>query len=240
MSGCRHTPRVWLFGGIGNSGAGTGGVYTGQRSRHCRHDQEHRAHSTWRAGSFVEMETSTKPACRTFRSTSFVATKSGTIAAGAAGAAGAVPGDNSTAPPASPTSAVDGDAAASAGRPGGVDDNNPNSPSPAVANTASLRSLRTARDRGDVKYKMRKEKPVKGEPPSDSAGGSGNSSSNSIAASRSGPKLLRLSKLLADRAIGTRSEVGILDVFLSQEPFLGRHVAAGGSSGRTNGNRPAT
>lgn len=150
--------------------------------------------------------------CRTFRNTAFVATKSGTIAAGV------VPGHNSTAPPGSPTSAVDGDAAASARSTGGVDGDSPKPPSPAVANAAaSLRSLRTARDRGDVKYKKKKEKPVRGERPSDSAGGGGNS--NSITAPRSGPKLLRLSKLLADRAIGTRSEVGTLNIFCQKSHF---------------------
>lgn len=156
----------------------------------------------------METKVGTKPTCRAFGNTALNATKPDTIAA-----AGVAPGDTSLAAPGSPTSAADGgDAAAAAtgAASSGGDDDSPVPPASTVANTAaSMRSLRTARDRGDVKYKKKKRvKPVKSKPPSDFAEGGG----NSIAAPRSGPKLLRLSKLLADRAIGTRSEVRIFYV----------------------------
>ncbi|CAM9823259.1 unnamed protein product, partial [Pylaiella littoralis] len=207
---CRRPFRLWLFDSIATNSAGTRGAHTGQCSRHYRDDQQHRAHSTWRGESFVETKVGTKPTCRAFGNTALNATKSDTIAA-----AGVAPGDTSLAAPGSPTSAADGGDAAAAAATGaassGGDDDNPDSPVPpasTVASTAaSMRSLRTARDRGDVKYKKKKRvKPVKSKPPSDFAEGGG----NSIAAPRSGPKLLRLSKLLADRAIGTRSEVDAL------------------------------
>lgn len=73
------------------------------------------------------------------------------------------------------------------------------------------RSLRTARERGDLKHKTKKSKTSKSKALSSSS-----SLSSSAAAAvggssggdpSGGPKLLRLSKLLADRAIGSRSEV---------------------------------
>ncbi|CAM9717837.1 unnamed protein product [Scytosiphon promiscuus] len=78
-----------------------------------------------------------------------------------------------------------------------------------TASKLTMRSLRTARDRGSVKNKSKKGKPVKGEPPSRAADTASSGSSNG-SNPRGGPKLLRLSKLLADRAVGTRSEVDTL------------------------------
>lgn len=84
-----------------------------------------------------------------------------------------------------------------------------------ILSAVTLRSLRTARDRGDVKYKARKKKPIKTEaspsPSSSAAAPAPGTSGGGGGDPRGGQKLLRLSKLLADRAIGTRSEVRISD-----------------------------
>ncbi|CAM9324927.1 unnamed protein product [Ectocarpus sp. 12 AP-2014] len=101
-----------------------------------------------------------------------------------------------------------GDAsAASTGGGGGRDgdDDNPGT-LPATAAKLNLRSLRTARERGSVRSKRKKSKQVKGEPSSPPSP----SPASSSAPGGGGARLLRLSKLLADRAIGTRSEVDTL------------------------------
>lgn len=109
-----------------------------------------------------------------------------------------------------------GDAsAASTGGGGGRDgdDDNPGAP-PATATKLNLRSLRTARERGSVRNKRKKSKPVKGEPSSPPPP----SSASSSAPGGGGARLLRLSKLLADRAIGTRSEVRATHTFVPISP----------------------
>ncbi|CAM9120944.1 unnamed protein product [Ectocarpus sp. 12 AP-2014] len=85
------------------------------------------------------------------------------------------------------------------------DDDNPGT-LPATAVKMNLRSLRTARERGSVRNKGKKSKPIKGEPSSSPPP----SPASSSAPGGGGARLLRLSKLLADRAIGTRSEVDTL------------------------------
>ncbi|CAN0058165.1 unnamed protein product [Ectocarpus fasciculatus] len=102
-----------------------------------------------------------------------------------------------------------GDAsAASTGGDGGRDgDDDSPGELPATGAKLNLRSLRTARERGSVRNKRKKSKPVKGEPTSSPPPPSPASGS---APGGGGGRLLRLSKLLADRAIGTRSEVDAL------------------------------
>lgn len=85
---------------------------------------------------------------------------------------------------------------------------------PATATKLNLRSLRTARERGSVRNKRKKSKPVKGEPSSPPP----LSPASSSAPGGGGARLLRLSKLLADRAIGTRSEVRATHTFVAITP----------------------
>ncbi|CAM9643687.1 unnamed protein product [Ectocarpus sp. 13 AM-2016] len=102
--------------------------------------------------------------------------------------------------------AGDASAASTGGGGGrGGDDDNPGT-LPATAAKLNLRSLRTARERGSVRSKRKKSKPVKGEPSSPPS----LSPTSSSALGGGAARLLRLSKLLADRAIGTRSEVDTL------------------------------
>ncbi len=177
-----------------NHGAVVGGVHGGGRTRQQINGQQRRSFSClWRGGRFAEADTytrfSSRPhGCSNTPCTRVSAASSSTAAAGAS--------------------------SAGAGGGGGGGDKEGGG-SPGALSAVTLRSLRTARDRGDVKYKPRKQKPVKTEP---SPSVSSSSSSSSAAAApgtngggggdlRGGQRLLRLSKLLADRAIGTRSEV---------------------------------
>lgn len=133
------------------------------------------------------------PTGRSYRSVQFGASMSA-AASGSSTAAGAVPGVGGKGVGGGSEVKNDGDE-------GG----------PGALSAATRRSLRTARDRGDVKYKAKKGKPSKSKAPSSllpassaTAAGVGKSGGGDP---RGVPKLLRLSKLLADRAVGSRSEV---------------------------------